>query len=411
MSDARCRERRPHPSSMPTAAEIKKALGKRGSRCTGRERTWCTSPSACARTSSWTRRFPPRRRPDGVRVGFVVRAQRNDFPNDGETHLFERARRLGGPAVERGYREAGRGARGPRSRRRVSAPSTRGARSPSRSPCRDLDAAIAEARFALASRRPRRRPSTAHRWAGRTAALDRGESAQAGDARRLLGPGGPLAARLPRLRGARGPARHGRRRGARARGGPHPALRGGHRHGQDPRLPRAGHPERHGRSSSPPPPRPCRSRSSPRTCPLVAEHLGLDPRAALGKGLGNYLCLRRYEELRASAAALGDPSLRRSLPLVERWARDTETGDRAELVTLARGRSRLARGLLVERDAHRAGLHLLRGCFVTRMKRELEEARLVVVNHHLFFADVAVKMAAERARLRRARARCRPTTR
>src|SRR5512143_758396 len=31
--------------------------------------------------------------------------------------------------------------------------------------------------------------------------------------------------------------------------------------------------------------------------PLIAEHLGLEPRAALGKGLGNYLCLRRYHEL------------------------------------------------------------------------------------------------------------------
>ena len=33
-------------------------------------------------------------------------------------------------------------------------------------------------------------------------------------------------------------------------------------------------------------------------------------------------------------------------------------------------------------------------CFVTRMKRDLEEARVVVVNHHLFFADLAVKIAA-----------------
>src|SRR5581483_10452518 len=37
--------------------------------------------------------------------------------------------------------------------------------------------------------------------------------------------------------------------------------------------------------------------------PLIAEHLGLEPRAALGKGLTNYLCLRRYEELRQSADA------------------------------------------------------------------------------------------------------------
>jgi hypothetical protein len=40
------------------------------------------------------------------RVGFVVRAQRTDFPNDGDDMLFERARRLGNPALQQGYVEA-----------------------------------------------------------------------------------------------------------------------------------------------------------------------------------------------------------------------------------------------------------------------------------------------------------------
>ncbi len=39
------------------------------------------------------------------KVGFVVRAQRTDFPNDGEDRLFERARALVAPAVARGYQE------------------------------------------------------------------------------------------------------------------------------------------------------------------------------------------------------------------------------------------------------------------------------------------------------------------
>ena len=71
--------------------------------------------------------------------------------------------------------------------------------------------------------------------------------------------------------------------------------------------------------------------------PLVHEHLGLEIEAALGKGLGNYLCLRRYNELRGSAAATGDPTIRRSLPLLEAWVRETETGDVAELPTLPEG--------------------------------------------------------------------------
>lgn len=38
-------------------------------------------------------------------VGFVARAQRSDFPNEGEEHLFERARRIGAAALDHGYRE------------------------------------------------------------------------------------------------------------------------------------------------------------------------------------------------------------------------------------------------------------------------------------------------------------------
>src|SRR5258708_20269589 len=44
--------------------------------------------------------------------------------------------------------------------------------------------------------------------------------------------------------------------------------------------------------------------------PLIAEHLGLEPEAALGKGLGNYLCLRRYNELRQTVAAPPTPDPR-----------------------------------------------------------------------------------------------------
>jgi hypothetical protein len=42
----------------------------------------------------------------GPKVGFVVRAQRSDFPNDGEDALFERARKLALPALQHGYTEA-----------------------------------------------------------------------------------------------------------------------------------------------------------------------------------------------------------------------------------------------------------------------------------------------------------------
>ncbi len=128
--------------------------------------------------------------------------------------------------------------------------------------------------------------------------------------------------------------------------------------------------------------------------PLIAEHLGLDPQAALGKGLGNYLCLRRYHELRRSAGSLADAGIRRSLPLLEDWAADTETGDVSELVTLGEG-DPIWREVSSSSDT-RIGQNCAyyEDCFVTRMKRDLEQARVIVVNHALFFADLAVKISA-----------------
>ena len=128
--------------------------------------------------------------------------------------------------------------------------------------------------------------------------------------------------------------------------------------------------------------------------PLIAQHLGVEPRAALGKGLGNYLCLRRYDELRRSAHALAEPAVGRSLPVLEAWARHTETGDVAELVSLSEGDPIWREVSSSSETRIGAGCAHYDACFVTRMKRDLDEARLIIVNHHLFFADLAVKLAA-----------------
>jgi ATP-dependent DNA helicase DinG len=126
--------------------------------------------------------------------------------------------------------------------------------------------------------------------------------------------------------------------------------------------------------------------------PLVAEYMGLVPEAALVKGLGNYLCLRRLDELRKSPEAYADGGVMRSLPVIEAWARDTETGDLAELVGLAENDP--IRREVCSSSETRIGSSctFFERCFVTRMKRDAEQARVMVVNHHLFFADLALKL-------------------
>ena len=66
--------------------------------------------------------------------------------------------------------------------------------------------------------------------------------------------------------------------------------------------------------------------------PLIAEHLGLEPDAALGKGLGNYLCLRRW--IASYGAGLADPDFARLASSMLLWLPETETG----LISNDRGR-------------------------------------------------------------------------
>jgi ATP-dependent DNA helicase DinG len=128
-----------------------------------------------------------------------------------------------------------------------------------------------------------------------------------------------------------------------------------------------------------------------RDLPLLAS-LGARVSSACMKGLQNYLCLRRYEEFRRSAGAVATNA--RQLPMIERWRETTQTGDRAELSELTQD-SALWHEVQSSSDTRiGAKCQHFEPCFVTKMRRQAEEARLVIVNHHLFFADLALRDAA-----------------
>jgi len=124
--------------------------------------------------------------------------------------------------------------------------------------------------------------------------------------------------------------------------------------------------------------------------PSLERHLGLDIDAACVKGLGNYLCLRRFGELQRSADAM-QPRIARALPLLRSWAETTTTGDRADLAAIAEEDPIWPR--VVSGSDTRIGTRCEHydDCFVTRARRRAEAAQVVVVNHHLFFADLALR--------------------
>jgi ATP-dependent DNA helicase DinG len=119
--------------------------------------------------------------------------------------------------------------------------------------------------------------------------------------------------------------------------------------------------------------------------PIVAEVLatyGIKFRAALMKGLSNYLCRRRLHE----ALLAGDASFR-----LKQWAEETESGDRSELADLAEDDPAWAAVMSGTDTRIGAECTYFDECFVTRMKREAEQADVVVVNHHLFCADLVLR--------------------
>ncbi|MBP6850347.1 MAG: ATP-dependent DNA helicase [Rhodoferax sp.] len=127
-----------------------------------------------------------------------------------------------------------------------------------------------------------------------------------------------------------------------------------------------------------------------RDLPRLVQALGLPVRSALLKGRGSYLCLHRMEAARQDPA-LQDRMSARTLAKVESWSHVTRTGDLAELPGLDE-RSALLPHITSSRDnCLGAQCPRFRACHVNLARREAMAADIVVINHHLFFADLAVR--------------------
>ena len=127
-----------------------------------------------------------------------------------------------------------------------------------------------------------------------------------------------------------------------------------------------------------------------RDLPRLVQALGLPVRTALLKGRASYLCLHRMELARTEGTQADRTSIR-SLAKIEEWALTTRTGDLAELPGLDE-RSPLI-PLVTSTRENCLGMQCpkFRGCHVNLARREALAADVVVINHHLFFADLAVR--------------------
>jgi ATP-dependent DNA helicase DinG len=127
-----------------------------------------------------------------------------------------------------------------------------------------------------------------------------------------------------------------------------------------------------------------------RDIPDVIKALGLPLKLAMLKGRGSYLCQQRLE-LALSAAILPDRHAVKSLAVVQKWALTTRSGDLAEVPSLDE-QSALIPLITSNRDnCLGSPCPHWRDCHVNQARREAMAADVVVINHHLFFADMAVR--------------------
>lgn len=127
-----------------------------------------------------------------------------------------------------------------------------------------------------------------------------------------------------------------------------------------------------------------------RDLPRLAEALGLPVRMALLKGRASYLCTHRLELARRDAS-LPDRTALRTLAKIEEWAQATRTGDLAEMPGLDERSPVLPLVTSTRENCLGSQCPRFRGCHVHNARREALAADVVVINHHLFFADLAVR--------------------
>ena len=127
-----------------------------------------------------------------------------------------------------------------------------------------------------------------------------------------------------------------------------------------------------------------------RDLPLVRDALAVPVTVALLKGRANYVCHHHLERA-AREDRLPSRDDVRHLPKIVAFARASERGDRAELADVPENATiwplvtSTRDNCLGQNCAHHAD------CFVLKARREALDADVVVVNHHLFFADVMLR--------------------
>jgi ATP-dependent DNA helicase DinG len=124
--------------------------------------------------------------------------------------------------------------------------------------------------------------------------------------------------------------------------------------------------------------------------PFLQKHFAPNLKVAVMKGRANFLCVEKLNHMQDQTLLKGMDEMD-AFQQIKQWSKLTETGDRAELTFLPDDSDLWSR-LDARRDTCTGRKCPSFGpCFVTAMHQQAKDADLIIVNHHLFFADLALK--------------------
>jgi ATP-dependent DNA helicase DinG len=127
-----------------------------------------------------------------------------------------------------------------------------------------------------------------------------------------------------------------------------------------------------------------------RDLPMVRDALGIPVIAALLKGRANYVCLHHLETAVSDGRFLNREDARH-IHIIKRFANITESGDKAELSDVPENASVWATATSTRENCLGSQCKHYADCFLMKARKAAHEAEVLVVNHHLFFADLVLR--------------------
>jgi len=123
--------------------------------------------------------------------------------------------------------------------------------------------------------------------------------------------------------------------------------------------------------------------------PFLNKSLKMNVKAVLVKGMHNYFCMRKFDESQQELMLLS-PSEQEEMQKIEAWKDSTKDGSRSSL-SFSPSAATWEKVCAENDTCNRNNCHYFNSCHFFKARREANDAQILVVNHHLLFADIVLR--------------------